>query len=161
MVEKTRAVDGVRLQMNHNGYQKSHGLIHARTLDLPVDSKGLVGEDELYAPDESDVRLLQAAQAKSESPLHFSIRFHLHPEVTANLEPDSASVSLTLATGDIWVFRCQPGVELALDESVYFEDGRQFPRPSQQIVLTGVIKEITTRVRWSLAKASENPQKAS
>jgi hypothetical protein len=23
-----------------------------------------------------------------------------------------------------------------------------------------VIKEITTRVRWSLAKASENPQKA-
>ena len=62
---------------------------------------------------------------------------------------------------DIWVFRCQPGVELALDESVYFEDGRQFPRPSQQIVLTGVIKEITTRVRWSLAKASENPQKAS
>jgi hypothetical protein len=26
--------------------------------------------------------------------------------------------------------------------------------------LTGVIKEITTRVRWSLAKASENPQKA-
>ncbi len=161
MVEKTRAVDGVRLQMNHNGYQKSHGLIHARTLDLPVDSKGLVGEDELYAPDESDVRLLQAAQAKSESPLHFSIRFHLHPEVTPNLEPDSASVSLTLATGDIWVFRCQPGVELALDESVYFEDGRQFPRPSQQIVLTGVIKEITTRVRWSLAKASENPQKAS
>jgi len=59
-------VDGVRLQMNHNGYQKSHGLIHARTLDLPVDSKGLVGEDELYAPDESDVRLLQAAQAKSD-----------------------------------------------------------------------------------------------
>ena len=71
MMKKTRAVDGVRLQMNHNGYQKSHGLIHARTLDLPVDSKGLVGEDELYAPDESDVRLLQAAQAKSESSVEF------------------------------------------------------------------------------------------
>ena len=160
-VEKTRAVDGVRLQMNHNGYQKSHGLIHARTLDLPVDSKGLVGEDELYALDESDLRLLQAAQARSDLPLHFSIRFHLHPEVTPNLETDSASVSLTLSTGDIWVFRCQPGIELALDDSIYFEDGRQFPHPSKQIVLTGVIKEITTRVRWSLAKASENPQKAS
>ena len=80
--------------------------------------------------------------------------------MTANLEPDSASVSLTLSTGDIWVFRCQPGIELALDDSIYFEDGRQFPHPSKQIVLTGVIKEITTRVRWSLAKASENPQKA-
>ena len=80
--------------------------------------------------------------------------------MTPNLEADPASVSLTLATGDIWVFRCQPGVELALDDSVYFEDGRHFPRPSQQIVLTGVIKEITTSVRWSLAKAGENPQKA-
>jgi uncharacterized heparinase superfamily protein len=160
MVEKTRAVDGVRLQMNHNGYQKSHGLIHARTLDLPVDSKGLVGEDELYAPDESDVQILQTAQTKSDAPLRFSIRFHLHPEVTPNFDADSESISLTLATGEIWVFRCQPGTELALDDSIYFEDGRQFPRPSKQIVLTGVIKEITTRVRWSLAKASENPQKA-
>ena len=160
MVKKTRAVDGVRLQMNHNGYQKSHGLIHARTLDLPVDSKGLVGEDELYAPDASDVQILQTAQTKSDAPLRFSIRFHLHPEVTPNFDADSESISLTLATGEIWVFRCQPGTELALDDSVYFEDGRQFPRPSKQIVLTGVIKEITTRVRWSLAKASENPQKA-
>jgi uncharacterized heparinase superfamily protein len=80
--------------------------------------------------------------------------------VTPNFDADSASISLTLTTGEIWVFRCQPGTELALDDSVYFEDGRQFPRPSKQIVLTGVIKEITTRVRWSLAKASENPQKA-
>ena len=160
MVEKTRVVDGLRLQMNHNGYQKSHGLIHARTLDLPVDSRGLVGEDELYAPDESDMRLLEAAQAKSADPLHFSIRFHLHPEVTANLESDASCVSLTLGTGDVWIFRCQSNIELTLDESVYFEDGRQFPRPSQQIVLTGVIKEITTSVRWSLAKAGENPQKA-
>jgi len=146
--------------MNHNGYQSSHGLIHARTLDLPVDSKGLVGEDELYAPDEKNMQLLEAAQGKSDAPLSFSIRFHLHPEVTPNLEADPASVSLTLATGDIWVFRCQPNIKLILDESIYFEDGRQFPRPSQQIVLTGTIKEITTRVRWSLVKASENPQKA-
>ena len=160
MLKKNRAVDGVRLQMNHNGYQQSHGLIHARTLDLPVDSKGLVGEDELYAPDESDVQILQAAREKSDAPLRFSIRFHLHPEVTPNFDADSASISLTLTTGEIWVFRCQPGTELALDDSVYFEDGRQFPRPSKQIVLTGVVKEITTRVRWSLAKASENPQKA-
>jgi uncharacterized heparinase superfamily protein len=160
MVEKTRVLDGVRLQMNHNGYQSSHGLIHARTLDLPVDSKGLVGEDELYAQDEKDMQLLEAAQGQSDAPLNFSIRFHLHPEVTPNLEADSASVSLTLTTGDIWVFRCQPNIELTLDQSVYFEDSRQFPRPSQQIVLTGTIKEMTTRVRWSLVKASENPQKA-
>jgi uncharacterized heparinase superfamily protein len=80
--------------------------------------------------------------------------------VTPNLEADLASVSLTLATGDIWVFRCQPNIKLTLDESIYFEDGHQFPRPSQQIVLTCTIKEITTRVRWSLVKASENPQKA-
>ena len=160
MAEKTRAVDGVRLQVNHNGYQNSHGLVHARTLDLPFDSKGLVGEDALYASGTQDVRRFDAKQAKSPDALRYTTRFHLHPDVAASLEPDGTSVSLALINGDLWVFRFQGLVQLSLDESVYFEDGRLHPRPAAQIVLTGEIKEITTRVRWSLAKASENPQKA-
>jgi uncharacterized heparinase superfamily protein len=159
-VHKTRAVDGMRLKVSHNGYQSSHGLVHARTLDLPVDSKGLVGEDELYALNTQDVKRFFAIRRKAHGDLYYSVRFHLHPDVAASLESDGASVSLTLINGDIWVFRYQGLVELSLEESVYFEEGRVHPRPTAQIVLTSEIKEITTRVRWSLAKASENPQKA-
>ena len=158
-VHKTRAVDGMRLRVSHNGYQSSHGLLHTRTLDLPVDSKGLVGEDEFYAPDTQDMKRFFAIRGKVHGDLYFSVRFHLHPDVAASLDSDGASVSLLLINGDVWVFRYQGLVELSLEESVYFEEGRVHPRPTAQIVLSGEVKEITTRVRWSLAKASENPQK--
>ena len=159
-VQKTEAFDGVRLHVNHNGYQASHGLIHARTLDLPVDGKGLVGEDELYAPDSGDIKRLDAMREKSSDALQYSVRFHLHPDVVPSLEFDGNAVSLTLVNGDVWVFRHQGANQLLLEDSVYFEEGRLHPRPTAQITLVGEIKEITTRVRWSLAKASENPQKA-
>ena len=159
-VQKTEAFDGVRLHVNHNGYQASHGLIHARTLDLPVDGKGLVGEDELYAPDSGDIKRLDAMREKSSDALQYSVRFHLHPDVVPSLEFDGNAVSLTLVNGDVWVFRHQGANQLLLEDSVYFEEGRLHPRPTAQITLVGEIKEITTHVRWSLAKASENPQKA-
>ena len=159
-VQKTEAFDGVRLHVNHNGYQASHGLIHARTLDLPVDGKGLVGEDALYAPDSGDIKRLDAMREKSSDALQYSVRFHLHPDVVPSLEFDGNAVSLTLVNGDVWVFRHQGANQLLLEDSVYFEEGRLHPRPTAQITLVGEIKEITTHVRWSLAKASENPQKA-
>ena len=159
-VQKTEAFDGVRLHVNHNGYQASHGLIHARTLDLPVDGKGLVGEDELYAPGSGDIKRLDAMREKSSDALQYSVRFHLHPDVVPSLEFDGNAVLLTLVNGDVWVFRHQGANQLLLEDSVYFEEGRLHPRPTAQITLVGEIKEITTRVRWSLAKASENPQKA-
>ena len=159
-VQKTEAFDGVRLRVNHNGYQTSHGLIHARTLDLPVDGKGLVGEDELYAPDSGDIKRLDAMRSKSSDALQYSVRFHLHPDVLPSLEFDGSAVLLTLLNGDVWVFRHQGANQLLLEDSVYFEEGRLHPRPTSQITLVGEIKEITTQVRWSLAKASENLQKA-
>ena len=160
IMKKTRAVDGVRLQINHNGYQISHGLIHARTLDLPLDSKGLVGQDELYTVDASDVQRFQVMCANSLEPQQYAIRFHLHPDVMPRLDIDGTAVLLTLVNEDVWVFRHDGSCLLLLEKSVYFEGGRLHPRPTAQIVLSGKIKEITTRVRWSLAKASEKPQKA-
>jgi uncharacterized heparinase superfamily protein len=120
----------------------------------------LVGEDELYAPDSGDIKRLDAMREKSSDALQYSIRFHLHPDVVPSLEFDGNAVSLTLVNGDVWVFRHQGANQLLLEDSVYFEEGRLHPRPTAQITLVGEIKEITTHVRWSLAKASENPQKA-
>ena len=159
-VQKTDAFDGVRLHVNHSGYQISHGLIHARTLDLPVDGKGLVGEDKLYAPDAGDIWRFDKMREKSSDALQYAVRFHLHPDVVPSLDFDGNAVSLTLVNGDVWVFRHYGANQLLLEGSVYFEEGRLHPRSTSQITLSGEIKEITTRVRWSLAKASENPQKA-
>ena len=46
---------------------------------------------------------------------------------------------------------------MSLEPSVYLENGRLKPRPSQQVVLSGRTMAYATRVRWSLAKAQDTP----
>ena len=84
-----------------------------------------------------------------------SIRFHLHPEVDAQLDLGGAAVSIALKSGEIWVFRHDGMQELSLEPSVYLETGRLKPRASQQIRLSGRAMGYATRVRWSLSKAQE------
>lgn len=151
-INKHRAIDGTRLQINHNGYLPSHGLAHARTLDMTLDGKGLYGEDELFAPDGDDVTRFQNACARSDGSLSFSIRFHIHPDVNAALNDSDKVVVLTQANGDTWAFKAGEGVDMMLAPSVYLEQGRIQPLAADQIVLSGEAEEITTRVRWSLVK---------
>ncbi|MGB0797701.1 MAG: heparinase II/III family protein, partial [Planktomarina sp.] len=156
LMQKNSAIDGSRLQTTHNGYQQTHGLVHARTLDLTIDGKGLVGEDELYAPDAADVAKFEKLLSADGPGIGYAVRFHLHPDVDARLDMGGAAVSLELASGDIWVFRHDGSAQLSLEPSVYLEQGRLHPRAADQIVLSGTAHEITTRLKWSLAKATEN-----
>lgn len=87
----------------------------------------------------------------------FAIRFHLHPEVDATLDMGGAAVSMVLKSGEIWIFRFTGPVELALDPSVYLENGRLNPRPCLQIVLRGEAQGFETRIGWTLAKAKDTP----
>ncbi len=50
-VEMSRATDGVRFEGGHDGYLRTHGLTHARILELTFDGRGIVGEDLLVALD--------------------------------------------------------------------------------------------------------------
>ena len=46
-VEISHAPDGLRFEGGHDGYLRSHGLTHARTLELTFDGRGVAGEDML------------------------------------------------------------------------------------------------------------------
>ncbi len=87
----------------------------------------------------------------------FSVRFHLHPDVDARLDLGGTAVSLTLRSGEVWVFRHDGIAELALEPSVYLERGRLGPRPTRQIVLAGRVLDQGARVGWALAKALDTP----
>jgi len=87
----------------------------------------------------------------------FAVRFHLHPDVDPTLDLGGAAVSLALKSGEIWVFRHDGAGVLALEPSVYLENGRLKPRSTQQMVLSGLAMSYATRVRWSLAKAQDTP----
>ena len=155
-VEISPIADGIRFQGGHDGYVPTHGLTHARTLELTLDGRAMAGEDMLLALEEADKRRFdRALDATKLRGIGFEIRFHLHPEVDATLDLGGAAVSMALKSGEIWVFRHDGTQKLSLDPGVYLETTRLKPRAAQQIVLSGRVMNHASRVRWSLSKAQE------
>jgi uncharacterized heparinase superfamily protein len=148
---------GTRYEVAHNGYQMTHGLTHARTLDLSVEGRDLSGEDLLTTLSDADKLRFDRALERDAGGIPFGLRFHLHPEVEASLDMGGTAVSLTLKSGEIWVFRHDGSAEMRLEPSVFLENGRLKPRATQQVVLSGRAMSYATRVRWTLAKAHETP----
>jgi uncharacterized heparinase superfamily protein len=155
-VEIAPMSDGTKFQGGHNGYVPSHGLTHARTLELTLDGRGLAGEDMLLAMEEVEKRRFDAAlDTTALKGLRFDIRFHLHPDVDATLDLGGAAVSMALKSGEVWVFRHDGQHELSIEAGAYLETTRLKPRAAQQIVLSGLAYTFATRIRWSLSKATE------
>ena len=155
-VEISNATDGMSFQGGHNGYIHSHGLTHARTLELTLDGRGLAGEDMLLAMEDVDKRQFDRAMDVNQlKGVRFDIRFHLHPDIDATVDLGGAAISMALKSGEIWVFRHDGTYDLALEPGVYLETTRLKPRAAQQIVLSGMAFTYATRVRWSLSKAQE------
>ena len=147
-----------------NGYAAAHGLIHLRQLDLGLDGGELNGEDMLTAVSETERRrfvLARAAAGKGGLGRHhglpFAIRFHLHPEVEAELDAALGEVRLMLVNGEGWTFRHAGTCTIGLDPSVYLENTRADPAATRQIVLSGLAMHQTTSVRWSLTRDATAP----
>lgn len=150
--------DGRRLATAHDGYRRSHGLTHVRTIDMTSDGRAIAGEDLLTTLSPEDEPLFDTAlDAQNLQGIPWSVRFHLHPEVEAVVDLGGAAVSLTQRSGEIWVFRHDGSGQLRLEPSVYLENGRLRPRATQQVVLSGRTLAYATRIRWSLSKAQETP----
>jgi uncharacterized heparinase superfamily protein len=155
-VEIGHISDGLQFQGGHDGFVPTHGLTHARTLEITFDGRGIAGEDMLLSlSDKEKRRFDRAMDASKLKGIAFDIRFHLHPEVDATIDLGGAAVSMALKSGEIWVFRHDGAQELTLQSSVYLETGRLKPRGANQIVLSGKAMSYATRVRWSLSKAQE------
>ncbi|MEP3442849.1 MAG: heparinase II/III family protein [Sulfitobacter sp.] len=155
-VEIIPVSDGIKFQGGHDAYVLTHGLTHARSIELTLDGRAVAGEDMLLALEDVEKRRFDRALDRTKlSGIRFEIRFHLHPEVDATLDLGGAAVSMALKSGEIWVFRHDCSAELTLEAGAYLEATRLKPRASSQIVLTGRAINPATRVRWSLSKAQE------
>ena len=154
--EMSEISDGLRFEGGHDGYLASHGLTHARILEMTFDGRGLAGEDMLLSLQDADKRkfdtMLDATKLKG---VPYAVRFHLHPDVDATVDLGGAAISMALKSGEIWVLRHSSAAQLSLEPSVFLEKGRLKPRATKQIVLSGSAMEYATVIRWSLAKAQE------
>lgn len=157
-VELTTEPGKSGLFADHDGYLNSHGLLHMRRLDLSVDGREVQGEETLAALGiENQKRFNRVMDENKLQGIPFTVRFHLHPEVDAQLDLGGTAVSMALRSGEMWVFRAKGRVEMTLENSIYMEKTRLKPRATKQVVLSAVTMDYATRIRWSLAKAQETP----
>jgi len=120
---------GIGIIAGHDGYLKTHGLTHVRTIDLASTGRSITGDDTIATISDSDRVLFDAALDREKlQGIAFNIRFHLHPDVDATLDMGGAAVSMALRSGEIWVFRHDGLATLSLDPSVFLEKGRLKPR---------------------------------
>ena len=149
---------GMRVIGSHDGYLKTFGLTHVRKLELSADGRVATGEDTLGALSDADRIVFERHMDQTAlSGVAFSVRFHLHPDVDASVDMGGSAISLTLKSGEVWVFRHGGKAEMSLEPSVYLEKGRLKPRASQQIVLSSRVMEYAAQVSWVLAKAQDTP----
>lgn len=160
-VQQSSGPDGNRILATHNGYAPTHGLLHVRRLDLSIDGRGLRGEDTLGALSETDrVTFESLMNRTSLKGVRYDIRFHIHPDVTAEIDLGGSAVSLTLQNGEVWVFRHDGSIGMSLDASVYLERGRLKPRTTKQIVLSGTVLDYSDSVAWSFSRAHDGNRNA-
>lgn len=152
--EQTPLSDGLRIEMAHDGWVRSHGLTHARTLDLARDGRSLAGRDMLLTLADSDRAVFD--RVSGGAGIGFTIRFHLHPDVT--VIPEGESLALALRSGEVWILRHDAATRFAIAASVYLDSTRLQPRAAQQVVLSARAMSYATRICWTLAKADDTPR---
>ncbi len=120
------------LEASHDGYRKPFGALHRRRLYLAESGEDIRGEDAIEAPE----------------PQAYTLRFHLHPAVSASLQQDGEAVLLRLPSGSGWRLRAE-GARITLEESIYL--GGLEPKRSEQVVLTGYA-DGPQQVKWAISK---------
>jgi uncharacterized heparinase superfamily protein len=144
--------DGPRLIAEHDGYMRTHGLIHRRELVVLRNGSEVQGFDGLEARRDSAKRKFNAsAEGKSKPSVPFSCHFHIHPDVDVNYDMGGKAVSLSLLNGEVWVFR-QEGGKLAVKNSTCMDPMRLKPRATKQVVVSSRAINYEGAVTWTLTR---------
>jgi len=139
---RSEAEGSTFLQMTHDGYRSTFGLSHGRDLYLSAGGDDLRGRDTLTL----------GGHHMGQHAKRFCVRFHLHPDVKAEMTGGGDSVVLKVPEREGWRFRAAGG-DVGLEDSVYLGTPGLIRR-TQQITLSGPVNPHATEVKWSLIMES-------
>lgn len=143
-VERRDGDGAVWLEIQHDAWVASFGLLHQRRLYLDQRLDELRAEERLH-PSTDQAAVVRAIAAP------WAVRFHLEPGVQASLARDRRSILLRGHSGRGWWFRTD-GPDVAIEPSVHVEEG--LTRRSLQVVVRGSARtDAETRIRWKLSPA--------
>ena len=147
------AKGGVWLEAAHDGWTGRFGLRHQRRLYLDTTADELRGEDSLEP-------ISARSRPDGRRFIPFTVRFHLHPQVSALIARDKTSVLLKAEGEETGWWLRSDALEVTLAPSTYHQDG--VARHGQQIVLRGQARlDAGAKVRWKLwSAAHDRPEQA-
>ena len=129
---RRETTQGWRVEASHRYYVPDFGIVHGREITLSPRGTKLTGCDYLL-PD----------TAQTGAAVPYAVRFHIHPDI--RVSPSlSGDILLKLPGGEGWRFRHGGPAEIA--ESVYVGEGTT--RRSEQIVLSGEVKDRPVEIAW-------------
>jgi uncharacterized heparinase superfamily protein len=141
-IDHTEDNDSSRLEASHDGYLRSFGLIHKRSVMLGNDGKELRGAEQLIAKGRKKIR----------ESVGYAVRFHLAPGVEATATADGMGAILRSKGAPPWNFRCRGGM-LTTEESLWI-DARGQPQPTTQLVIVGEISALGGEIGWQFRRTS-------
>ena len=139
------AMGGLLAEACHDGYEKTHGLIHQRQIYLANGGDDLRGEDKIIY-----------TGAPGHIPNFAVIRFHLHPQISASLSMGGDVLLKLPANANPWIFKAK-GAEIKLEDGIMLNFDRT--ERTSQIVLTISLDNIRTieeqKIRWAFRRQLE------
>ena len=141
-IDRKEDNDSSRLEASHDGYVRSFGLVHKRSLMLGNDGKELRGADQLIPRGRKKIR--EAAP--------YAVRFHLAPGVEPTITADGMGAILRSKGAPAWNFRCRGG-NLIAEESLWI-DGHAQPHRTMQLVIVGEVSALGGEIGWQFRRAS-------
>lgn len=137
--------DGQGFSASHDGYVKQFQAVHRRDIRMSYGGSVIAGSDNFAGDDRYPIRASKGSSSRSDL---VTIRFHLHPQVTVNVNSD-AQITLTCERDDTWVFSCNE-VAPTIADSIFFA-GISGPQKTKMIVLEFHAAELDT-VNWQLTR---------
>ncbi len=144
-------IDGAAvLRTTHTGYKEGFGLTYSRILKLTQNGCVLMGTDRFYCDSKRDQKILDLAAVRQVArSIPFMAKFHIAPDVDAELDLGGMAVSLQLPDNTVWIFRATGG-GIALQDSVYHSSDRLQPRATKEIVVTSDVINYEGAITWML-----------
>jgi len=104
---------------------------------MPAEGGALAGRDALVP-----------TGRRKRGDLPFTLRFHLHPAVTAS-EPDGPRIVLVLPQGAAWLFEIEDAATLTVEDSIFFASPGGARRCRQIVVQSHTAQGAELRWRFT------------
>ena len=141
-ISRSEDNDSSRLEASHDGYVRSFGMVHKRSIMMGNDGKEIRGSDQLVPKGRKKIR--------ESAP--YALRFHLAPGVEATITADGMGAILRSHGAPPWNFRCR-GANLGIEESLWI-DGRGQAHGTTQLVIVGEVSALGGEIGWQFRRAS-------